>query len=65
MSIGGRIRALREGRKKSLSTLAKRAGISKGLLSSIESGRDSNPCVKTLYKLARALEVTMADLFQR
>lgn len=46
----------------SLSELAKHAQISKSTLSQLESGQ-GNPSVETLWALCRALDITLADLF--
>jgi transcriptional regulator with XRE-family HTH domain len=42
--------------------LARRAGITQGHLSKIESGERPNPSVTTLKRLARALDVSVATL---
>lgn len=62
--LGAKIRALRTDRKITLPTLANRAGISKGLLSKIETDESSNPSVSTLYKIAEGLELTIADILE-
>jgi transcriptional regulator with XRE-family HTH domain len=46
----------------SLSELARRAGVSKATLSSLERGA-GNPSVDTVWALARALNVPFGDLF--
>lgn len=60
--LGEQIRTRRRGRF-SLETLAKRAGISSGLLSEIERGK-GNPSFATLLKLAEALEMDPSDFFR-
>lgn len=60
--LGAKIRALRTNKKITLPALAERAGISKGLLSKIETDGTSNPSVSTLYKIAEGLELTIADI---
>lgn len=60
--IGAKIRALRTQRNITLPALAQRAGISKGLLSKIETDDSSNPSLSTLYKIAESLELTIADI---
>src|SRR5690349_12812721 len=47
-----------------ISDLAKETGLSKSYLSELESGNGSaqNPSAKTLYVIAKALGVAMADL---
>lgn len=60
-AVGARIRAIRQERGLSLSALAAAAGIGKGSLSELESGR-RNPTLDTLYALAGPLEVPLASL---
>ncbi len=59
--VGARIRALREARGLSLSGLAAQAGIGKGSLSELETGR-RNPTLDTLYAVATPLGVPLAAL---
>ncbi|GAA3658424.1 XRE family transcriptional regulator [Nocardioides ginsengisoli] len=59
--VGARIRALREARGLSLSALAAEAGIGKGSLSELETGR-RNPTLDTLYAVAGPLGVPLASL---
>lgn len=65
-TIGSRIRRHREEKAISLSRLAREAGISKGYLWSLESrpqgDADQRPSAQTLYAIAKALGVTLADL---
>jgi len=60
-AVGARVRALRTERGLSLSALAAEAGIGKGSLSELESGR-RNPTLDTLYALAGPLGVPLASL---
>lgn len=60
-AVGRRLRELRDGRGLSLSELARRAGIGKGSLSEIESGR-RNPTLETLYALTLPLQVPLTAL---
>lgn len=60
--LGERIRRYREDKQWTLSELARRAEISKAYLFQLESGQSKRPSGETLYKVARALGVTMADL---
>ncbi len=59
--IGERIRSLREGLGMSLSALAQRSGLSKGIVSTLEDGR-GNPTINTVWRLAEALEVPFGEL---
>lgn len=60
-AAGARIRALRQERGLSLTALATAAGIGKGSLSELESGR-RNPTLDTLYAVAAPLGVPLAAL---
>ncbi len=58
-----RIRALRIGHKLTLKELSLRSGVTPSQLSRIEN-RQVNPPVSTLARVARALGVTLGDLFR-
>lgn len=60
--VGGRIRTIRAEREMTLDDLAKKAGLSKGLLSKLENLADANPSLETLYRIAVALDLTLGDL---
>lgn len=62
MSIGSRIKKRREEKNISLSELARQTDVSKGYLSSLESENAPRPSADTLYKIARVLGTTVADL---
>jgi DNA-binding Xre family transcriptional regulator len=51
----GQLKEIRQQKKLSLATLAKRSGIDKGALSRLENGQNSNPTYSTLTAIARAL----------
>lgn len=61
---GGRIRTLRSEREWTLDQLAEKAGVSKSLLSKLENLEGSNPSMDTLFKIATALQITIADLLE-
>jgi transcriptional regulator with XRE-family HTH domain len=61
--IGMRIKALREKRGWSQATLATKAGISRGYLARLETGRHE-PTLTMLGKLAKALRVRVARLLE-
>src|SRR5260370_34949476 len=63
ISLGQRLRELRDKADLSLRELAKRIGISSPFLSDIELGRRF-PSEEILEKLARALNVSLEDLKQ-
>jgi transcriptional regulator with XRE-family HTH domain len=60
-TIGETVRALRQGRKLSAAAVAVKAGVSRTAVYEIEKGRNG-PGLGTLQGIARALEVTLADL---
>jgi len=60
--IGRRIADLRKIREWPLELLAEKSGVSRATLSRIERG-DTNPTAVVLGQLARAFELSMADLF--
>jgi transcriptional regulator with XRE-family HTH domain len=55
------VRAHREARGWSLGALAGRTGLSKTLLSTLESGA-GNPSLETMWRLARAFDITLGTL---
>lgn len=63
-SIGQKIRNLRKSSKTTLETLAKRTGFTKGYLSKIERGLQIPP-IATLSRLAEALNVEVANFFEK
>ncbi len=60
--IGSRIRELRHKKGLSVTELARRAGISKSMISQVER-EDANPSVETVRAIAAALEVPVFALF--
>ena len=60
--IAARVRELRTGRGLSLDALATRSGVSRSMISLVERG-ESSPTAVLLEKLASALDVTLASLF--
>lgn len=63
-NLGERIKSLRIEKGLTLSQLAKDAELSKGLLSKLENNENSNPSIDTLYKIAEALKITIADILE-
>ncbi|MFJ3958419.1 helix-turn-helix domain-containing protein [Arthrobacter sp. NPDC090010] len=61
LNIGRNVLTLREARGMTLTQLAREAGIGKGTLSEIESGK-RNPTVETLYSLCAPLNVPLTAL---
>ncbi len=60
--LGSRIRQLRKQQQLSQEELAAKAQVDLTSISEIESGL-RNPSLKTLHKIARALNVSLAELF--
>ncbi len=61
LDLGARLQGLRKDRHLTLERLAKASGVSKSMLSQIERGK-VNPTVATLWNLAQALGVEIAEL---
>jgi transcriptional regulator with XRE-family HTH domain len=59
--LGAKIKRLRETKSWSQSDLTRAAGLTHGLVSRLEDGA-GNPSLKTLAAIAKALNVTIADL---
>ena len=62
MTIGKRLRAFRVEKKFSQREIAKKTGLLRGNISRVETGY-SVPSIKTLEKMARALEIPMYRFF--
>ncbi|SFG39322.1 transcriptional regulator, XRE family with cupin sensor [Desulfotomaculum arcticum] len=60
--IAQRIKSIRTEKELTLEEVAKRTGFTKGLISKIENNKVSPP-VSTLVKIAKALDVSLGDLF--
>jgi transcriptional regulator with XRE-family HTH domain len=63
VEAGERLRAIRRVRRATLRTIAERAGLSESFLSQVERGR-ANASVASLKRIAGALGVNVADLFE-
>jgi transcriptional regulator with XRE-family HTH domain len=63
VDVGERLRVIRGLRRATLRTIAERAGVSESFLSQVERGR-SSASIASLRKIADALGVAMADLFE-
>lgn len=61
--VGKRISVLRKQLKLTQAALASTAGMEESALQRIEAGR-TNPTIKTLYKVAVALNVEIKELFE-
>jgi len=63
ISIGPRVRALREAMGLSLRDLAERSGVSAPMLSQVERG-DTSPTLASASKIAAGLELTLSQLLR-
>jgi transcriptional regulator with XRE-family HTH domain len=63
IDVGERLRALRQFRRCTLRVIAERSGLSESFLSQVERGR-SSASIASLRRIAGALGVSMADLFE-
>jgi transcriptional regulator with XRE-family HTH domain len=63
VDVGERLRAIRTLRRATLKTVAERADLSESFLSQVERGR-ANASVASLKRIAAALGVNVADLFE-
>ena len=61
--VGKQICILRKQLKLTQASLASCAGMEESALQRIEAGR-TNPTIKTLYKVSKALNVDIKDLFE-
>lgn len=60
--LGERIHRHRKARAMTLEEVAQQTGVSKGYLSQLENGKEKNPTIEVLGKIAAALGTTIADL---
>ena len=62
LELGARIRAIRQARQLTLRDVSERAGVTESFLSQVE--RDvTSPSIATLQRIARALDLSIAQLF--
>lgn len=61
--MGYRIKELREEKKISQEDLSKKSGVSRTIISGLESGSIKETSTKTLRKIARALDKNVSDIF--
>jgi transcriptional regulator with XRE-family HTH domain len=62
LQLGPRIRSLRQARHLTLRNVSERAGVSESFLSQVE--RDvTSPSIATVHRIARALDLSIAQLF--
>jgi len=63
-SITKNLRKLRETKKLSQEKLARLADVANNTIVKIEAGKNQNPTLDTLKKIAKALEVNVDDLIK-
>jgi transcriptional regulator with XRE-family HTH domain len=63
-SIGRRLKQTRESRGLSQAQLGRVSGVGQAYISSLEAGRQRNPGIETLRKLAKALGVPVTSLLE-
>jgi transcriptional regulator with XRE-family HTH domain len=63
-SLGQRLLLLRDRADLTLRQLARKANVSEGIVQAIEQGRRNNATLLTLFRLADALGVTIAELLR-
>lgn len=61
--MGYRIREMRKEKKMSQEELCKKAKVSRGILSELETGKRTVTSTKTLSKIAEALGCSVTDIF--
>ena len=62
LQLGPRIRTLRQARRVTLRELAERAGVTESFLSQVER-EVTSPSIASVQRIARALDLGIADLF--
>ena len=62
-AVGGNIQHIRKQRKMTLDVLAEKSGVSKAMLSQIESDK-VNPTLATIWKIARGLDVELDTILR-
>jgi transcriptional regulator with XRE-family HTH domain len=62
LQLGPRIRSLRQARRVTLRELAERAGVTESFLSQVER-EVTSPSIASVQRIARALDLGIADLF--
>ncbi len=63
MTLGEKIRLLRNERKVSIRKLSDLTGLSKSTLSDIENNKSKKPTVDTIQRIAQVLEIPISELF--
>lgn len=61
--MGYKIKEVREKKNMTQEELSKRSGVSRGTISALENGTSRATTTKTLMNIARALGITVEELF--
>lgn len=61
--MGYRVKEIREKCGLSQEMLSKKSGVSRTIISGLESGTIKETSTKTLFKIAKALKVKVSDIF--
>ncbi|MPM67847.1 hypothetical protein SDC9_114772 [bioreactor metagenome] len=61
--MGNKIKEYRKLKKLTQIELSEKSGVSRTIISGLESGRIANTTADTLKKIATALDTTIADIF--
>lgn len=61
-NLGEQIRIIRTGLEWSQIYLAEKAGVSRSVISNIEVGKQNNPSIGTLWRIANALGMPLSEL---
>ncbi|MFH1543241.1 MAG: helix-turn-helix transcriptional regulator [Patescibacteria group bacterium] len=62
ISLGEKIKKLRNDKDLTQEELARKANIPYATLMKIENGQVKNPTIKTIYKIAKALNISLDEL---
>ncbi|HVJ50328.1 helix-turn-helix transcriptional regulator [Desulfitobacterium sp.] len=63
LELGKKIKELRKNKNYSARELSERSGVARSLISQLETGKRQSTSMDTVYRLAKALDVTLSYLF--
>lgn len=61
--MGYKVKEIREKKKLTQEELSEKSGVSRTIISAMESGKDVTTTTKTLLKIAKALDTTVDAIF--
>lgn len=61
--MGYKVKEIREEKKLTQEELSEKSGVSRTIISAMESGKDVTTTTKTLLKIAKALDTTVDAIF--